>query len=69
MKSLPNTQGAMSDNEPEVEVVGDEPEVEVLDMSLEDSPDSREEAQANARSPLPTPDSPDFCRNELYETG
>ena len=60
MKSFPNTQGAMSDNEPEVEVV---------DMSLEDSPESPEEAQTNARSPSPTPDSPDFCRDELYETG
>ena len=69
MKSFPNTQGAMSDNELEVEVVDDEPEVEVVDMSLEDSPESPEEAQANARSPSPTPDSPDFCRDELYETG
>ena len=69
MKSFPNTQGAMSDNEPEVEVVDDEPEVEVVDMSLEDSPESPEEAQANARSPSPTPDSPDFCRDELYKTG
>ena len=74
MKSFPNTQGAMSDNEPEVEVVDDEPEVEVVDMSLEDSPASPEEAGANARSPSPTPDSPTpdspgFCRDELYETG
>ena len=81
MKSFPNTQGAMSDNELEVEVVDDEPEVEVVDMSLEDSPESPEEAQANARSPSPMPDSPDFCRDELkhkkkdfcrdelYETG
>ena len=74
MKSYPNTQGAMSDNEPEVEVVDDEPEVEVVDMSLEDSPASPEEAGANARSPSPTPDSPTpdspgFCRDELYETG
>jgi len=51
MKSFPNTQGAMSDNELEVEVVDNEPEVEVVDMSLEDSPESPEEAQANARSP------------------
>ena len=56
MKSFPNTQGAMSDNEPEVEVVNDEPEVEMVDMSLEDSPASPEEAGANARSPSPTPD-------------
>ena len=51
MKSFPNTQGAMSDNEPGVEVVDDEPEVEVVDMSLEDSPESPEEVKANARSP------------------
>ena len=48
MKSFMNTQGAMSDDEPEVKVVDDEPEVEVVDMSLEDSPESPEEAQANA---------------------
>ena len=44
MKSFPNTQGAMSDDEPEVEVVDNEPEVEVGDMSLEDSPASPEQA-------------------------
>ena len=69
MKSFPNTQGAMIDDEPEVEVVDAEPEVEVVDMSLEDSPASPEEAGANARSPSPTPDSPGFCRDELYKPG
>jgi hypothetical protein len=75
MRSFLNTQGAMSDGEPEVEVVEDEPEeVEVVDMSLEDSPVSPEEAGVNARSPSPTPDSltldlPELiCRDELYET-
>ena len=58
MKSFPNTQGAMSDEEPEVEVVEDDQEVQVVDMSLEDSPASPEEAGANARSLSPTPDSP-----------
>ena len=74
MKSFPNTQGAMSDLDPEVEVVEDKPEeVEVVDMSLEDSPASPEEAGANARSPSPTPDSPTLnlpaliYRDELYE--
>ena len=72
MKSFPNTQGAMSDNKPEVE--DDEPEVEVVDMSLEDSLVSPEKAGANARSPSHTPDSPTLdlpaliCRYELYET-
>ena len=48
-KSFPNTQGVLSDDEPEV-----------VDMSLEDSPASPEEAGANARSPSPTPNSPDY---------
>ena len=66
MRSFPNTQGDMSDGEPEVEVVEDEPEeVEVVDMSLEDSPASPEEAGANARSPSPTPDSPALDLPEL----
>ena len=75
MRSFPNTQGAMSDGEPKVDVVEDEPEeVVVVDMSLEDSPASLEEAGANARSPSPTPDSPTLdlaeliCRDELYKT-
>ena len=73
MKSFPNTQGAMSDDEPEVEVMEDDQEVQVVDMSLEDSPALAEEAGENARSPSstpdsPTPDSPGFRRDELYET-
>ena len=75
MKSFTNTQGAMSDGESEVEVIEDKPEeMEVVDLSLEDSPASPEEAGANARSPSPTPDSPTLdlpaliCRDELYET-
>ena len=73
MKSFPNTQGAMSDEEPEVEVVEDDQEVQVVDMSLEDPPASPKESGANARSPSPTPESPTpdstgFCRDELYET-
>ena len=74
MRSFPNTQGAMRNGEPEVEVVEDEPEeVEVVDMSLEDSPASPEEAGGNGRSPSPTPDSPTLdlleliCRYELYK--
>ena len=43
-KSFPNTRGALSEGEPEA-----------VDMSL-DSPDSPEEAGANARSPSPDPD-------------
>ena len=73
MRSFPNTQGAMSDEDQEVEVVEDDQEVQVVDMSLEDRPPSPEEAGANARSPSPSPDSPTrgslgFCRDELYET-
>ena len=70
MNSFPNTQGAMSDDEPEVEVVDDESqEVEVVD-----SPASPEEAWANARSPSPTPDTPPLdlpaliFRDEVFET-
>ena len=48
-RSFANTQGVLGDEEPEI-----------VDMSLEDSPASPEEAGANARSPSPTPDSPDY---------
>ena len=43
-KSFPNTRGTLSEDEPEA-----------VDMSI-DSPDSPEEAGANARSPSPEPD-------------
>ena len=68
-------QGDMSNGKPEFEVVEEEPdEVEVVDMSLEDSLASPEETGENARSPSPTPDSPALdlpeliCRDEIYET-
>ena len=48
-RSFPNTRGVLSDEEPEI-----------VDMSLEDSPASPEEAGANARSPSPTPNLPDY---------
>ena len=51
-RSFPNTRGALSDEEPEI-----------VDMSL-DSPASPEEAGANARSPSPTPNSPDYDPGE-----
>ena len=52
-RSFPNTQGDLSNKEPEI-----------VDMSLEDSPASPEEAGANARSPSPMPNSPDYDPGE-----
>ena len=46
--SFPNTKGALSDDDNEVEVVDDDQEVQVVDMSMEEQPHSPEEAGANA---------------------
>ena len=51
-RSFPNTRGALSDDEPEF-----------VDMS-QDSPASPEEAGANAISPSPTLNSPDYDPGE-----
>ena len=42
MRSFPNAQGAMSEEDQEVEIVEEDQEVQVVDMSLEDRPLSPE---------------------------
>ena len=56
-----------------MEVVEDDQDVQVVDMSMEEQPHSPEEAGANAKLPSPAPESPTpgpmgFCRDEIYET-
>jgi hypothetical protein len=75
VKRMPITKstGAMLNGEEEVELVNEDNDVQIMDMSMEEQPESPEVAGANAKSPSTSPEPTrtgpvGYCRDELYET-
>ena len=75
VKRMPITKskGAMLNGEEEVELVDEDNDVQIVDMSMEEQPESPKVAGANAKSPSTSPEPTRagpvvYCRDELYET-
>ena len=68
---LPNAIEAMASEEDEVEVVDEDQDIQIVDMSMEEQPHSPEIAGANAKFPSLSPEPTKqgalgYCRDEMY---